>query len=314
MQESHQVQQLQITRKNEGQRIDNFLMRELKGVPRSRVYRLIRRGEVRINKKRCKPETKLAIGDIVRVPPYAGKAFKAPGEISDTLKSYLLENILFEDDSVLVVNKPSGLAVHGGSGIKLGLVEAMRQIRPQWKDIELAHRLDRDTSGCIVLAKTLQALRDLHEQFKSKTVRKTYHALVYGAWPEEVKEVNASLLRDQLDSGERLVRVNKDGKQSLTRFKILDRFDEATLVEASPETGRTHQIRVHCQFMGHPIVGDSRYASRSDPKAHPSVGRVKNLCLHAETLTFKLPDTKQLLTVSADHGMNLRNAIGLIQK
>lgn len=314
MQVVQQVQHVTVTQKSDGQRIDNFLMRELKGVPRSRVYWLIRRGEVRINKKRCKPEAKLCLGDIVRIPPYAGNAVKDPGKVTDTLRDYLLNNIVYENGGLLVINKPSGLAVHGGSGIKLGLIEAIRQIKPQWKDAELAHRIDRDTSGCLVIAIDGDTLREMHEQFKLKTVQKTYHALVYGQWPEAVQVVDAPLSRDQLDSGERLVRVNQGGKEALTRFNVLEKFRDATLIEASPETGRTHQIRVHCQHVGCPILGDSRYASRALLKSFPALKSVKSLCLHAAELRFKSPENGQIVAVRASLGMNLTNALGLLRE
>ncbi len=314
MQERQEVQLVAVTKKSEGQRIDNFLMRELKGVPRSRVYWLIRRGEVRINKKRCKPEVKLNLGDIVRIPPYAGNVVKDPGKVTDSLKDYLLDNIIYESAGLLVVNKPSGLAVHGGSGIKLGLIEAIRQINPSWKEAELAHRIDRETSGCLVIAKDSESLRYMQEQFKSKTIQKTYYALVYGSWPETVTRVDAPLLREQLESGERLVRIHSDGKESVTRFEVMEKFTDATLIKASPETGRTHQIRVHCQHIGRPILGDSRYTNRLLIKDFPALKSVKSLCLHAAELSFKSPDNGQTVVVKASLGMNLNNALALLRE
>ena len=314
LQVRQQVQLLTVTQKSEGQRIDNFLMRELKGVPRSRIYWLIRRGEVRINKKRCKPEVKLNLGDVVRIPPYAGNVVKDPGKVTDSLRDYLLDNIVYEQGGLLIVNKPSGLAVHGGSGIKLGLIEAVRQIKPEWQEAELAHRIDRETSGCLVIAINGEALREMHRQFKAKEVQKTYQALVYGRWPESIELVNAPLMREQLESGERLVRVHPEGKESLTRFKVLERFRDATLIEACPETGRTHQIRVHCQHVDHPIVGDARYANRAIVKDYPMLKSVKSLCLHAGELSFKSPENEQTVAVTASLGMNLTNALGLLRE
>jgi 23S rRNA pseudouridine955/2504/2580 synthase len=314
LQVRQQVQHLAITKKSEGQRIDNFLMRELKGVPRSRVYWLIRRGEVRINKKRCKPEVKLILGDIVRIPPYAGNAVKDPGKVTESLKDYLLNNILYESGGLLIVNKPSGLAVHGGSGIKIGLIEAIRQIKLQWSEAELAHRIDRETSGCLVIATDGESLRQMQQQFKAREVQKTYQALVYGNWPELVALVDAPLMREQLESGERLVRVHPEGKESVTRFKVLEKFRDATFIQASPETGRTHQIRVHCQHMGCPILGDSRYSHRAILKQYPALKSIKALCLHAAELRFKSPENGQTVTVAASLGMNLTNALGVLRE
>ncbi len=314
LQVMQQVQYLTVTKASEGQRIDNFLMRELKGVPRSRVYWLLRRGEVRINKKRCKPEVKLNLGDIVRIPPYAGNAVKDPGKVTQSLKDYLLNNVIYEKAGLLIINKPSGLAVHGGSGIKLGLIEAVRQIKPQWQGAELAHRIDRETSGCLVIATEVETLRQMHQQFKSKQVQKTYQALVYGSWPETVQLVDAPLMREQLESGERLVRIHPEGKEALTRFRVLEKFKLATLIEACPETGRTHQIRVHCQHVGCPILGDIRYANRSILREYPSLKSVKSLCLHAAELRFKSPENGETVEVRASLGMNLTNALGRLRE
>ena len=289
-------------------------MRELKGVPRSRVYWLLRRGEVRINKKRCKPEVKLNLGDIVRIPPYAGNAVKDPGKVTESLKDYLLNNILYESAGLLVINKPSGLAVHGGSGIKLGLIEAVRQIKPAWKEAELVHRIDRETSGCLVIAIDGKTLRHMQQQFKSKEIQKTYQALVYGKWPRSIHVVDQPLMREQLESGERLVRIHPEGKESVTGFTVLEEFKDASFIEARPETGRTHQIRVHCQHVGCPILGDARYTSRALLKEYPALKSVKSLCLHAAELRFKSPDTGETVVVKASLGMNLINALGLLRE
>lgn len=308
------VKMVEVTSRHEGQRVDNFLMRELKGVPRSRVYRLIRRGEVRINRKRCKPETKLACGDIVRIPPFSGASVKEPGKITPSLKKFLLASVIHENEDLLVINKPAGLAVHGGSGIKLGLIEALRQIEPRWQQAELAHRLDRDTSGCLVIAKTADGLRSLHQDFKERRVHKTYQALVYGQWPAEVDAVDAKLHRTQLESGERLVRVSENGKESRTTFSVLTQYAKGALIQAKPETGRTHQIRVHCQFAGHPIIGDDRYTNKQLMEQYPALARIKGLCLHAAQLEFKLPGTEEYLQVSADIGQNLKLALEVLKE
>jgi 23S rRNA pseudouridine955/2504/2580 synthase len=289
----------------------------LKGLPRARVYRLIRRGEVRVNKKRAKPETKLVLGDVVRVPPYMGKSVSEPGKPSPQLAARLQACLLHEDDYLLVLNKPSGLAVHGGSGIKLGLVEALRQLEPRWKDLELVHRLDRETSGCLLLAKTAEALKPLQGLFKSRQIEKIYHALVWGQWPEAVSEVDLPLLRDQLPSGERRVRVAADGKAALTRFAVLERFAGVTLLEAAPETGRTHQIRVHCAAQACPIVGDPRYGEeQAADLALEDRGRLKaaGLCLHASRLSFAHPLTGAPLSVTADYQPALHELLAALSK
>lgn len=302
------VQMVRVQRAHDGQRVDNYLMRELKGVPRSRIYRFIRRGEVRINKKRCKPETKLQQGDQLRIPPYTGSESREVAKLQPGLRDYLLDNILFEDDQVLVVNKPTGLAVHGGSGIRLGLIEALRQIKPEWKALELAHRIDRDTSGCVVVSKKSIFLKHIQREFKAKTISKTYLALVHGAWPQEVKAVDAPLKKTEIKEGEKVVRVSEEGKPSFTGFTVLENFKAATLLEARPETGRTHQIRVHCQHAGHAIVGDDRYTQNG---ADGRLGAVDNLCLHAWKIEFSVPDKAENISVEAPVDGHLE---GLISK
>lgn len=277
------VQLVEVSPEHAGQRIDNFLMRELKGVPRTHVYRIIRRGDVRIDKKRCKPERKLKAGELVRVPPYSGADVSVPAKLSDSLRAHLLELIIAETDNFIVINKPSGMPVHGGSGIRLGLIEAVRQISPELRLAELAHRLDRETSGCLLIAKNASFLKFAQDQFRSKTVNKEYLALVHGRWPDDIDHVDAKLLKDALGASERIVRVREEGRPALTRFKVERRYERATLMRALPETGRTHQIRVHCQFAGHPIVGDTKYTPRSDSQGLISA---PSLCLHAQVLAF----------------------------
>lgn len=273
----------------EGQRIDNFLRTELKGVPKSLIYRILRKGELRVNKKRVKPEYKLQGGDLVRIPPIrVAERAEAPRP-SDNLQQLLEASILYEDKDVLVVNKPSGLAVHGGSGVSLGLIEAFRQMRPECRFLELVHRLDRDTSGCIMIAKKRSALKFMHEALQKSRITKIYNALVEGSWSERKRRIDAPLRKNELKSGERVVRVQADGKASLTEYKVLRRFKRmATLVEARPITGRTHQIRVHCQFAGHPIIGDEKYGEDETNRWMKEKG-VKRLFLHAAELRIPLP-------------------------
>lgn len=309
--DSSRVQFIRVEDLQQGQRLDNFLFKLLKGVPRSRIYRFIRRGEVRINKKRCKPEYKLQRGDLVRIPPHQAADLSVPPAPSQNLSQLLQDCVLLEDDALLLINKPPGLAVHGGSGIRLGLIEAVRQIKPQWQQAELAHRLDRDTSGCLVLCKNMSYLKGLQEQLKNKSVDKRYRALVFGQWPESRVEVTAPLSRDILQSGERIVRVDSKGKASLTRFEVLRRFADCTLLEARPETGRTHQIRVHCQHSGHSIVGDSKYHNATGGK-FGALGDYKHLCLHAASIAFTSPLSGKPVSATAplpDHLQNLIEAL-----
>ncbi|MFT5574645.1 MAG: 23S rRNA pseudouridine955/2504/2580 synthase [Bermanella sp.] len=272
-----------------GQRIDNYLLKLLKGVPKSRIYRLLRKGEVRVNKGRIKPEYKLMDGDSVRVPPIRVAERGAPEDVfvSDTLASQLKAAVLFEDERLLIIDKPSGLAVHGGSGVSVGLIEALRRMRPEERFLELVHRLDRDTSGCVMLAKKRPTLKTLHGLLRGNGVDKRYLALVEGRWSERKEQVKLPLAKNILQSGERMVRVNPEGKYSLTRYEVVQRLPGATLVEAKPITGRTHQIRVHCQAAGHPIIGDSKYGREEVNEQYRQQG-VKRLFLHAHSLSFEL--------------------------
>ncbi|MFM4702418.1 23S rRNA pseudouridine(955/2504/2580) synthase RluC [Aeromonas bivalvium] len=290
-----QVQLLTIEAEHEGQRIDNFLKTQLKGVPKSLIYRILRKGEVRVNKKRIKPEYKLCPGDEVRVPPVrVAEKNELPSANLGSIQR-LESQILFEDDAMIVLNKPSGMAVHGGSGLSFGVIEGLRALRPEARFLELVHRLDRDTSGVLLVAKKRSALRSLHEQLRVKTMRKQYLALVRGQWQSHVKVVNAPLRKNDLQSGERVVRVSSDGKPSETRFRIARQFAEATLVECSPITGRTHQIRVHTQHAGHPIACDDKYGEAAFDEKMRSQG-LKRLFLHAWKLTFTHPvDGREVL-------------------
>jgi 23S rRNA pseudouridine955/2504/2580 synthase len=281
------VRFVSITAKNEGQRIDNFLLSCLKGVPKSRIYRIIRKGEVRINKGRCKPETKLVLDDVVRIPPVVvSDVVKGPIKVSDNFLEFIASAVLYEDEQLLVINKPSGLAVHGGSGVNFGLIEALRKRYPATQFLELVHRLDRDTSGCILIAKSRPALRDLHAQFRNDEVNKIYHMAVFGKWPKHKKRVDAPLKKNELKSGERIVIVHQEGKPSQTLFRTLSYSESFSLVEAKPVTGRTHQIRVHAAFSGHAIVGDDKYISR-DMVQFCGMEKCR-LMLHAKEIHFKL--------------------------
>ncbi|WP_116473107.1 23S rRNA pseudouridine(955/2504/2580) synthase RluC [Zobellella maritima] len=298
-QEPQSVRLLTIEAEHEGQRIDNFLRTQLKGVPKSLIYRILRKGEVRVNKKRIKPEYKLLTGDLVRVPPVrvAERDNELPSAKLDKVQA-LDAAIIYEDDALIVLNKPSGTAVHGGSGLSFGVIEGLRALRPEARFLELVHRLDRDTSGILLVAKKRSMLRSLHEQLREKTMDKHYLALVRGQWQAHQRAVNAPLKKNELASGERVVRVDKDGKPSETRFRIVQKFQEATLVEASPITGRTHQIRVHALHAGHPIAGDDKYGDRQfDEKMH-GLG-LQRLFLHACRIRFFHPGLEQTMVLEA---------------
>ena len=282
------VQFVTIDPEQAGQRLDNFLVTLLKGVPKSRIYRIIRKGEVRINGARVKPEYKLQGGEEMRLPPVrVAEREEAPAPGSGTLR--LIEScILFEDDRLMVINKPSGIAVHGGSGVAHGLIEALRLLRPDQRFLELVHRLDRDTSGVIMVAKKRSVLRALHEDLRERQMEKLYWAIVVGSWPAKVRRIEAPLAKNELKSGERIVKVDGAGKPSITDFRVLERLGNLTLIEAKPVTGRTHQIRVHAQFAGFPIVGDLKYGDDEANKKLRKEG-FKRLCLHAARLKVHLP-------------------------
>lgn len=291
------VQFVDIDADMAGQRIDNFMRNQLKNVPKSLIYRIIRKGEVRVNKKRIKAEYKLQPGDIVRVPPVKMEEVEQK-DVPNTKLNKVAELegcIIFEDEHMLVLNKPSGTAVHGGSGLKFGAIEALRALRPDARFLELVHRIDRDTSGILLVAKKRSALRHLQAQFREKTVQKYYFALVMGHWKPSCRIVNEPLLKNEVNS---IVRVNPNGKASETRFRIVEQFTEATLVQASPITGRTHQIRVHAQYTGHPIAWDDRYGDRRFDAYTGKVG-LDRLFLHAANIKFAHPATEEKIDISA---------------
>ncbi len=310
---AHSVRFVTIDSHNEGQRVDNFLITFLKGVPKTLVYRIIRKGEVRVNKKRVKAVYRLQAGDVVRVPPVrvAEKAEDMP--VSKELAQALESAVLKETDDWLVINKPQGLAVHAGSGIQGGLIENIRQIRPEGSYLELVHRLDKDTSGCLLIAKNRKALNFLQEQLKAKAFRKKYHALAVGRWPQALTEVDKPLKKHDVGGRERVVKVDlKEGKPSLTRFRVLKRLNaqgvQCTLVEAEPVTGRTHQIRVHAQSVGHSLVGDVKYG---DDKVHQHFKGLgfKRLFLHAASLGFPDPATGTFIEIRAPYEASLQSIL-----
>ncbi len=302
------VQLVEITVENEGQRIDNFLLTLLKGVPKTLIYRILRKGEVRVNKGRIKAPYRLVVGDIVRVPPLRLPEEKPQPKVGAGLTAALGQAIVFENDQLLVINKPSGLAVHGGSGINLGLIEALRQMRPESKFLELVHRLDRDTSGAVMVAKKRSTLTALHEDLRQGRISKIYHALVMGHWSKRVTKVDAPLKKNELQSGERVVRVDPEGKTSITEFRLMETYERCSLIEAKPVTGRTHQIRVHALHAGHPIIGDPKYGDEPMNRLLKGEG-VKRLFLHAAELRLRLPGSPERLIIKAPIEAELKNAL-----
>ncbi|MEC8225565.1 MAG: 23S rRNA pseudouridine(955/2504/2580) synthase RluC, partial [Pseudomonadota bacterium] len=270
----------------------------------------LRKGEVRVNKKRIKPVYKLQLNDVIRIPPIkvAEKEEFVPKKL-DKVKQ-LEDAILFEDKYLMVINKPSGMAVHGGSGLSYGLIEALRVLRPEERSLELVHRLDRDTSGCLLISKRRSVLTDLHKQLREKTMEKNYWALVDGQWDSKTKNVTEGLRKNTLKSGERVVRVdNTEGKPSHTRFRVLERYAECSLVQASPVTGRTHQIRVHTQCKGHPIACDDKYGVAEFDQYVNKLTGLNRLFLHAHDLRFMHPKNETTMHVEAPLDNALQNCI-----
>lgn len=302
------VQYQKVAEDSDGQRLDNYLLKILKGVPKSHIYRIIRSGEVRVNMKRAKPLDKLFIGDEVRIPPIRTSKEQAVS-VTDGFASKLLDSIIYEDDKFLVVNKPSGMAVHGGSGLSFGVIEALRKLRPELDYLELAHRLDKETSGCLVLVKKRSQLRALQSLLEQRKVQKVYWAMLQDRWhgPTSVI-IDAPLQKNILTSGERVVKVSDLGKDSASRFKLLENYEKACMVEVTPKTGRTHQIRVHSSYIGHPILGDAKYGQKKEILLDKSIKM--RLCLHANSISFKLNDKEYLFEAIIDEAFaNIRSML-----
>ena len=294
---------------NEGQRLDNFLIGCLKGVPRSHVYRLIRSGQVRVNSGRAAPSYRLRSGDRVRVPPVgrAGTAAAAPS--APEAVAWLADRIIYEDPRLLVLDKPAGLAVHGGSGVNLGCIEALRVLRPELEALELVHRLDRGTSGCLLVAKRRSVLRGLHRVLREGGMEKRYLALVRGIWERGNVTIDTPLDVRRRKHGEVFVRVADDGKPATSRFRRVDAFGSvASLVEVSIGTGRTHQIRVHASHAGHPIAGDERYGDPAFNEAMKAYG-LSRMFLHAAAVSFDWPDSGEPFSVSAPLPAELKDVL-----
>ena len=287
-----------VTLEEVGQRLDNYLIRILKGVPKSHVYRIIRGGEVRVNKKRAKPSSRLACGDLIRIPPVRCTQ-SAEIHVGKSLMECLHASILYEDTQMMVVNKPAGIAVHGGSGLSLGVIEALRKTRPDLPYLELVHRLDKDTSGCLLLAKKRSVLRAIQAAFAAREVTKTYWALLDGAWVgRESLFVDAKLEKNTLQSGERMVRVSETGKSAETRFRLIENYSAACWVEVMPRTGRTHQIRVHGASIGHAVLGDEKYGKSASSESVKLPHQ--RLYLHARAIRFNLDGTSHQFQADVD--------------
>lgn len=307
---------LTINSDNAGQRIDNFLLSKLKGVPKTYVYRVIRKGEVRVNKKRCKASTRIQEGDIVRVPPIRVAESKQLSEKATSRHSYLLDKILYQDESIMVINKPSGLAVHSGSGLSYGIIELMRELT-QLRFLELVHRLDRETSGCLLFAKKRSALTTLSEAFrtnsgKNNQLDKRYLALTKGCWDINQASVKEPLSKRKMSAGEHRVIVAADGQYAHTIFSMKQAFSKVTLVEAKLLTGRTHQVRVHAQSQGHSLAGDEKYGDRSFNAEMKKLG-LNRLFLHASNLKFNHPVSGERVSVVAPLADELAAVVDCLQ-
>ena len=300
-----------------GQRLDNFLVRVLKGVPRTHVYRLLRKGEVRVNSRRASPDQRVAAGDRIRLPPVrqpeaAGRATARPPSAS--LQALLTDAIIHEDADLMVLNKPAGVAVHGGSGTSHGVIEVLRAVRPELQELDLVHRLDRDTSGCLVVAKRRAALRDLHAQLREGRVEKRYLALVCGRWNLGQKRIELPLATGERRGGERHVAVRSHGDLAVSTFRPVQFFGSiATLLEVEIGTGKTHQIRVHAAYAGHPVAGDDKYGDRERNAALRAYG-LNRMFLHAASVGVTRPGTREPLQVSAPLGDDLRSVLDALLK
>lgn len=302
------VKQVLVAEDRDGQRLDNFLLGQLKGAPRSLIYRIVRAGEVRVNGKRAKPDTRLAGGDSVRIPPVRLAPADADGAAPTQQAERLAQRIVFEDRALLVIDKPSGIASHGGSGVRFGAIELMRHARPH-DALELAHRLDRDTSGLLVLTKKRSALLELQALMRDGGIHKRYLTLLAGRLAERNFSVDVALRKSVLQGGERMVRVNTEGKESLSHFSVIERRGGHSYCEVRIETGRTHQIRVHAAHIGHPVAGDEKYGDREvNRRLREQVG-LKRLFLHAASLEFSLDQGRAPYQLNAPLAEDLAAAL-----
>ena len=281
----HQVTNYTVTSEYEGVRLDNCLIAKLKGLPRTKIYSIIRKGEVRVNKSRSKPSMKLKKGDLIRIPPHRTSSISKVFT-SKNIKERVSNSIIASEKDFLILNKPVGIACHGGSGISSGVIEALREIDLRYKDAQLAHRIDRDTSGCLVIALRKSFLRKLHQEIRNKQVDKIYDLVVFGNWPKELTSINKPLLKSKGKSGEREAIIDKNGKESSTEFTLKETNKSYSLLKAKIITGRMHQIRVHVTSEGYPIVGDIKYGDESLNEKAREKG-LNRMLLHANSISFK---------------------------
>ena len=281
----HPVSNYIVTSEYQGVRLDNCLIARLKGLPRTKIYSIIRKGEVRVNSSRSAPSLKLKIGDLIRIPPYKTSTIEKVFT-SNSLKEKIINSIISAEKDFIIMNKPVGIACHGGSGISSGVIEIIRDVDTKYKDAQLAHRIDRDTSGCLVIALKKSFLRKLHQEIRNKQVDKYYDLVVFGSWPEELKSVNKPISKSKSKSGEREAIIDSGGKESLTEFHIIQSNNNYSLLKAKIITGRMHQIRAHTQFEGYPIVGDKKYGDEILNERARKKG-LNRMLLHANSIKFK---------------------------
>lgn len=297
---------------NNGQRIDNYLVAKLKGVPKSHIYRLLRKGQFRVNKGRIKPVYRLKTGDIVRIPPINRPSADALTQAPRHLCARLEQSILHEDEALIVLNKPAGIAVHGGSGIDFGVIEIMQQIRPNCTELALVHRLDRNTSGCLLLSKKRPVLLTLHQLLKEGGLLKHYYALLSGQWQGGAEHVEKSVQKNRQLSGERMVQINDEGQSASSLFTPQQVFADCSLVDIHIDTGRMHQIRVHAAHLGHPVAGDEKYGDADFNRLMRKRG-LKRMFLHAHSLEFTLPDDGGHYSIEAPLDDRLRSTLDRLQ-
>ncbi len=309
--EQHQVSFLTVNEEHAERRLDNFLIGHFGSVPKTRIYQMIRKGEVRVNKGRIKQNYRLQLGDMVRIPPVYITPRENLSKPPEALSRLIKNSIIYEDEYLLAINKPSNIAVHSGSGVPYGVIEILRAQRPESHFLELVHRLDRATSGCLLVAKDHKTLRGMHDILKSGDVKKMYLALLKGQLMKTLQTVDLSLSKKGGASGDRKVRVDKAGKQALTHFHLLERFNVASLSRVELMTGRTHQIRVHAASIDHPLAGDEKYGDWEFNRAMKKSG-LKRLFLHAETLSFKMPTTGKQINLTAQLPDELQQCLDIL--
>jgi 23S rRNA pseudouridine955/2504/2580 synthase len=296
--EQRQVSFITVDEEHAERRLDNFLIGHFGSLPKTRIYQMIRKGEVRVNKGRIKQNYRLQTGDMVRMPPVYISTRENPLKPPESLSGLIRSSIIYEDEFLIAINKPSNIAVHSGSNVQYGVIEILRAQRPEANFIELVHRLDRPTSGCLLIAKDHKTLRGMHDILKSGEVKKLYIALLKGRLMNDLQTVDLSLTKTGTTSGDRKVKVDKTGKRALTHFHLLKRFNVASLCRVELMTGRTHQIRVHAAAIDHPVAGDEKYGDWEFNRAMKKPG-LKRLFLHAETLSFAIPATDKHIELTA---------------